>query len=85
MKPIGKYIAISPIDEEMKSRSGLILSVQDTKDFRYKKAKVNAVGTEVNGIKESDTIYFDKHAGHSLMVGDIPYTIIRESDVVIVE
>lgn len=85
MKPIGKYIAISPIDEEMKSRSGLILSVQDTKDFRYKKATVNAVGTEVSGIKEADTIYFDKHAGHSLMVGDNPYTIIRESDVVIVE
>jgi len=85
MKPIGKYIAISPIDEEMKSKSGLILSVQDTKDFRYKKATVNAVGTEVKGIKEADTIYFDKHAGHSLMVGDNPYTIIRESDVVIVE
>lgn len=85
MKPIGKYIAITPIDEEMKSKSGLILSSQDAKDFRYKKGMVNEVGTEVLGIKSSDIIYFDKHAGHSLLVGTIPYTIIRESDVVIVE
>jgi|TARA_R110000822_G_scaffold168844_1_gene308877 co-chaperonin GroES (HSP10) len=85
MKPIGKYIAITPISEEIKSQSGLILTSQDTRDFRYKKAKVNTVGTDVHGIKDSDIIYFDKHAGHSLMVGDIPYTIIRESDVVIVE
>ena len=85
MKPIGKYIAITPIDEEMKSKSGLILSAQDARDFRYKRGVVNAVGTEVLGISASDTIYFDKHAGHSLFVNSIPYTIIRENDVVIVE
>jgi co-chaperonin GroES (HSP10) len=85
MKPIGKYIAITPIDEEMKSKSGLILSGQDAKDFRYKKGIVKEVGTEVSGIKSLDTIYFDKHAGHSLLVKSTPYTIIRESDVVIVE
>ena len=85
MKPIGKYIAITPIEEQIRSKSGLLLSGQDVSDFRYEKGVVSEPGTDVHGIKKGDTIYYDKHAGHSLMVVDTPYTIITESDVVIVE
>ena len=85
MKPIGKYIAITPIEEQIRSKSGLLLSGQDVSDFRYKKGVVSEPGTDVQGIKKGGTIDYDKHAGHSLMVVDTPYTIITESDVVIVE
>jgi len=40
MKPINKYIVIDPIDEQLVSSSGLILSTEDAKAFRYKKANV---------------------------------------------
>ena len=40
MQPIGKYIAIKPVEEELKTKSGLLLSAQDAEEFRYKKGLV---------------------------------------------
>ena len=40
MKPIGKNIIIQPIDEEIKTQSGLLLSSEDTNQLRYKKGIV---------------------------------------------
>ena len=76
MKPINKYIIILPIEEEMVSSSGLLLSAEDSKSFRYKKARVIESGTQVDSIKTGDVIYFDKTAGHSMMIGNDTYTII---------
>tara|TARA_R110000751_G_scaffold135641_1_gene238488 strand:- start:735 stop:992 length:258 start_codon:yes stop_codon:yes gene_type:complete len=84
MKPINKYIIILPIEEEMVSSSGLLLSAEDSKSFRYKKARVIESGTQVDSIKTGDVIYFDKTAGHSMMIGNDTYTIIVERDVVVV-
>jgi co-chaperonin GroES (HSP10) len=84
MKPINKYIIILPIEEEMVSASGLLLSAEDSKSFRYKKARVIESGTQVDSIKTGDVIYFDKTAGHSMMIGKDTYTIIVERDVVVV-
>jgi co-chaperonin GroES (HSP10) len=84
MKPINKYIIILPIEEEMVSASGLLLSAEDSKSFRYKKARVIESGTQVDSIKTGDVIYFDKTAGHSMMIGQETYTIIVERDVVVV-
>jgi co-chaperonin GroES (HSP10) len=84
MKPINKYIIILPIEEEMVSSSGLLLSAEDSQSFRYKKARVIESGTQVDSIKTGDVIYFDKTAGHSMMIGNDTYTIIVERDVVVV-
>ena len=40
MKPIGKYIIINKIVEQVKTDSGLILSDDEATTSRYKKAKV---------------------------------------------
>ena len=40
MKPIGKYIIINSIQEQLKTKSGLILTATDADEFRYKKGKV---------------------------------------------
>ena len=37
MQPIGKYIALKPVEEELKTKSGILLSAQDADEFRYKK------------------------------------------------
>ena len=85
MKPIGKYILISPITEELETASGLLLSAEDSAEFRYKKATVASSGTEVTAIKGGDTIYYDSRAGHTMFIKDEQYSVIRESDVVVVE
>ena len=40
MKPIGKYIVIKTIKEELKTESGLLLSNEDANNFRYKKGEI---------------------------------------------
>jgi len=84
MKPIGKYIVINKISEELKTESGLLLSAQDASDFRYRKGEVVKAGTDVNVINKGDFVYYDKSAGHEMLIEENPYTIITERDVVVV-
>ena len=84
MKPIGKYIIIKTITEEVKTSSGLLLSQSDVDDFRYRKGSVVKTGTDVTVINALDLIYYDKNAGHTMMIDDNTYTIIQERDIVIV-
>ena len=85
MQPIGKYIVISSIDEEIKTDSGIILSGEDANQFRYKKGKVIKPGTDVTVIKEGDVVYYDKGYSFTMIIGAEQHTIIREGDVVVVE
>ena len=84
MKPIGKYIVIQTIEEEIKTQSGLILSGDDANQMRYKRGIVVEPGTDVSSIDSGDEIYYDKGHGFTMMINDMQYTIIRESDVVVV-
>jgi co-chaperonin GroES (HSP10) len=84
MKPIGKYIVIKSIDEEIKTESGLILSGEDANQLRYKKGKVVEPGTDVSVIKNEDLIYYDKMNGFTMLIKDEQFTVIQERDVVVV-
>lgn len=84
MRAVNKYIIIEKIVEEMKTDSGLLLSGEDTKDFRYNKGKVVNPGHNVDSVVAGDVIYYDKASGHTMVVEDKKYTIILERDVVIV-
>lgn len=85
MKPIGKYILIQQIKEEIKTESGLLLSAEDVKDIRYKKGKVIKPGTDVTVIDSGNTIYYDGRAGYTMVINGEQYTVITERDVVVVE
>lgn len=84
MKPIGKYIIVKNIEEEIKTQSGLILSGDDTNQLRYKKGLVVEPGTDVATIEKDSEIYYDKGHSFTMLINDEQYTIIRESDVVVV-
>jgi|TARA_R110001606_G_C15088678_1_gene618218 co-chaperonin GroES (HSP10) len=85
MKPIGKYILVKQIKEEVKTESGLLLSADDVKDIRYKKAEVIKPGTDVTVIDSGDIIYYDTRAGYTMIIKEQQYTVISERDVVVVE
>ena len=85
MKPIGHYILIRQIKEEIKTESGLLLSADDVSNIRKKKAKVIKPGTDVSHIAAEDIIYYDSRAGHTMVIKDEQYTVISERDVVVVE
>ena len=66
MKAVNHYLVIERIKDEPTKVGGLILTDQTDEDNRYLKAKVISIGNIVEGIKENDTIHYDKHAGHGI-------------------
>ena len=85
MKAINNYIIVEIIKTEPKKIGGLIMTEDLDSDNRYIKANVISVGNLVEGIKEKDVIYYDKHAGHGVQYKDILYQVIRSGDVVLID
>ena len=85
MKAINHYIIIENIKEGPKKVAGLIMTDETDVDNRYSKAKIISTGNLVEGLKDGDTIYYDKHAGHGISWKDKLYHVIRSNDVVLVE
>tara|TARA_R110002020_G_scaffold224_10_gene1112 strand:- start:354 stop:611 length:258 start_codon:yes stop_codon:yes gene_type:complete len=85
MKAVNNYIIVENLKEGPKKVAGLILTEDVDSDNRYIKAKVISIGNLVEGIKENDIIYYDKHAGHGVQYKDILYQVIRSGDVVLID
>jgi co-chaperonin GroES (HSP10) len=85
MRAIGKNLIIQKIKEgTTATKGGLLLAENQREDIRYVEAKVLHVGDEVVGVKENDSIFFDRHAGHKIEYNKDTYHIIKLGDVVVV-
>ena len=85
MKAVNNYIIVENIKEGPKKIAGLIMTEEIDSDNRYIKANVISVGNLVEGIKENDIVYYDKHAGHGVQYKDILYQVICSGDVVLID
>tara|TARA_R110002051_G_C8326623_1_gene435897 strand:+ start:104 stop:361 length:258 start_codon:yes stop_codon:yes gene_type:complete len=84
MKAVNHYVIIDMIKDEPVKVGGLILTEQTDEDNRYLKAKVVSIGNLVEGIKEGDIIYYDKHAGHGIQHKNKFYGVIKQLDIVLI-
>ena len=85
MKAINRYIVVDKIKVEPKMVAGLIMTDDTDSDNRYLRAKIISTGNLVEGLKDNDVIFYDKHAGHDISWKDSLYRVIRDGDVVLVE
>ena len=85
MEAINKYIVVENIKTEPKKVAGLIMTEETDVDNRYIKAKIISCGNLVQGLKDGDVIYYDKHAGHGIQWKDALYQVILDRDVVLIE
>ena len=85
MQAINDYVIVDKIKEGPKKVGGLILTDETDESNRYKKANIISVGNLVEGIKNGDVIFYDKHAGHDIGYNDELYRVIRMRDIVLVE
>ena len=85
MKAVNHYLVIERIKDEPTKVGGLILTEETDKENRYARAKVISVGNIVEGIKEGDVIYYDRHAGHGIQHKDTFYHVIKQQDVVLID
>ena len=85
MKAIGRNIIIEKLKEgTTKTKGGLLLAENQREDIRYVEATVLSVGEQVEGLKEKDSIFFDRHAGHKIEIDKQTYHVIKNQDVVVV-
>ena len=85
MKAVNNYIIVEKIKQGPKKVGGLIMTEELDDDNRYIKATVISVGNLVEGIKDDDVVFYDKHAGHGVQYKDILYQVIRSGDVVLID
>ena len=85
MRAINHYIIAKNIKTEPKKGAGLIMTDETDVDNRYIKAEIISVGNLVEGIKEKDIVYYDKHAGHGVQYKETLYHVIRSGDVVLID
>tara|TARA_R110000824_G_scaffold3929_1_gene18746 strand:+ start:2691 stop:2951 length:261 start_codon:yes stop_codon:yes gene_type:complete len=85
MKAIGRNIIINKIKEgTTATEGGLLLAENQREDIRYTEASIISIGDQVEGLKEGDSIYFDRHAGHKIEIDKKTYHLIKLQDVVVV-
>jgi|TARA_R110001606_G_scaffold272525_1_gene421057 co-chaperonin GroES (HSP10) len=85
MQAVNNYIIVRKLKQGPKMVGGLILTEDIDADNRYIKAEIISVGNLVEGIKEKDTVYYDKHAGHGVQYKETLYHVIRSGDVVLID
>jgi len=85
MKAVNYYVVVDKIKNEQKKVAGLIMTEDLDQDNRYSKGKVVSADNLVEGIKDGDTIHYDKHAGHGIQYKDKLYFVIKVSDIVLVD
>ena len=85
MKAIGKNLIIEKAKEgTTKTKGGLLLAETHRDDIRYVEANVLSIGEEIEGINEGSKIFFDRHAGHKIVIDKQTYHVIKIQDVVVV-
>ena len=85
MKAINNYVVVDKMKTEPKTVAGLIMTDDTDVDNRYVRAKIISTGNLVEGLKDGDNIYYDKHAGHAITWENDLYQVIQSRDVVLVE
>ena len=84
MQAINDYVVIEEIREKPKTIGGFIVADTTTEDIRYLKGVIVSCGNLTQGINVSDTIFYDRHAGHSILFDGNQYRVIRQRDIVLI-
>jgi len=86
MKAVNYYVVVNKIKStEERKVGGLIISEEDDQENRYFKGTVISVGNLVEGIKDKDIVWYDRHAGHGIEFKDKFYFVIKAGDIVLVD
>jgi chaperonin GroES len=79
MKPLKNFIQINIEKPDKETKGGLI--IPDSQEKRLEKAKVVAVGKEIEQVKKGDTILFKQFSTDTIEVDSKEFSFIKEEDV----
>jgi len=78
-KPLGDRLLVERVEEVNTTASGII--IPDNAKEKPSRAKVLAIGSDVEDVKVDDTVVFGKYAGTELILDDKEYLVLEVSDV----
>ena len=90
IKPLFDRVVILPLENESTSKGGLLLPMAAQESSQI--AKVVAVGSGENfdgknigmQVKEGDKVLYGKFSGTEVVVDEIKYVVIRQTDILAV-
>lgn len=77
--PLGKRVLIERTEESNTTASGII--IPDTAKEKPFHGKVIAVSSEVETVKEKDTVVFSKYSGAELTIEGSTYLVLEVDDI----
>ena len=83
MKAIGTHVIVRKVKEEIKSKSGLIVTDAHDMKIRYKLAEVLSVGDDVKDLKEGDQVYYDSAAESEIRIRGEKLSVIPDRGIVV--
>ena len=78
-KPLGKRVLVQRVEETNTTASGII--IPDNAKEKPSQAKVVAISSEVEDVKEGDTVVFGKYSGTELTLEGVEYLVLDTSDI----
>ncbi len=78
-KPLGDRVLVERVEEANTTASGII--IPDNAKEKPSHAKVIAVSSEVEGVKEGDIVVFGKYSGTELALEGKEYLVLDTSDI----
>ena len=80
LEPLDDHLIVEPVDEEMETRTGLI--VPQSAEAGCRSGIVTAVGSEAAGIDPGDKVLFPKEAGFDVRLGGVAVKVLRRADLI---
>jgi chaperonin GroES len=78
-RPLGDRVLVEKVEEKNTTASGII--IPDNAKEKPSRAKVLAVGSEVEEVRVDDTVVFGKYAGTDLVLDGKEYLVLETSDI----
>jgi len=78
-KPLGDRVLVERVEETNTTASGII--IPDNAKEKPSQAKVIAVSSEVEDVKEGDVVVFGKYSGTELALEGKEYLVLDTSDI----
>jgi chaperonin GroES len=80
LEPLDDYLVVEPVDEEVETRTGLI--IPQSAEARCGSGIVTAIAEEAGGVQPGDKVLFPKDAGFDVRLGGVAVKVIRRRELI---
>ena len=80
LEPLDDYLVVEPLDEEVETRSGLI--IPQSAEAGCRSGIVTAVGPEAVGVDPGDKVLFPKEAGWDVRLAGVAVKVVRRNQLI---